>query len=133
VVALQIAGMFVLTCIGWLIFRESDIAMLGRAFTLTPWDSTTVDRELGLYLFLVSALYALPLWIDSVWSVFIRPHWRAERPSASEPTMAALAGKTLLAGLAFALLLVFRSQQSLDFIYFQFRDPGPLPQSGMYS
>ena len=37
--------MFVLTCVGWLFFRETDTHMLLRDFTLSPWSTTTADRQ----------------------------------------------------------------------------------------
>jgi D-alanyl-lipoteichoic acid acyltransferase DltB (MBOAT superfamily) len=118
VAPLQIAGMFVLASIGWLIFRETDIHMLLRDLTLTPWSSTPEDRAVGLYLLLMAGLYSVPLWIDSVWAVYLRPWWSAAGRDAAGPV--ALAARTALAGAALALILVLRSQQSLDFIYFQF-------------
>ena len=115
---LQVAGMFVLACVGWLMFRETDIHMLLRDFTLTPWTATAPDRQVGTYLFVLTLVYSVPLWIDSAWAVYLRPWWEARRPSslAWNPLIV----RTALAALAFALILVFRSRQSLDFIYFQF-------------
>ena len=114
----RVAGMFLLTSVGWLMIRETDIHMLLRDFTLTPWSSTPADRDVGAYLFLLTLLYSLPLWIDDVWSVYVKPWWMARRPSSSASQ--AIVIRTALAGAAFALMLVFRSRQSLDFIYFQF-------------
>jgi D-alanyl-lipoteichoic acid acyltransferase DltB (MBOAT superfamily) len=113
----QVAGMFALTCAGWLLFRETDTQMLLRDLTLTPFSSSDADRQVGGYLFLLALLYSLPLWIDSVWSVYVQPWWQARR--ATPPARGILV-RTALAGVGFALLLVFRSRQSLDFIYFQF-------------
>ena len=64
---LQIAGMFVLTCIGWLIFRETEFAQLARDVRLVPWQSSAIDTSAGIYLFLLAALYSLPLWIQDLW------------------------------------------------------------------
>ena len=66
----------------------------------------------------MTLVYSLPLWIDSVWAVYARPWWETRRPSSF--TGDGLIIRTALAGVAFALMLVFRSRQSLDFIYFQF-------------
>jgi hypothetical protein len=92
--------------------------MLLRDFTLTPWNATAADRQVGTYLFVLALIYSLPLWIDDVWTVYLRPWWNARRPVSfgDHP----LVVRTALAGVAFALILVFRSRQSLDFIYFQF-------------
>jgi D-alanyl-lipoteichoic acid acyltransferase DltB (MBOAT superfamily) len=117
-VPFQVLGMFALTCVGWLIFRETDFSMLVRDLTLAPGDSSLEDWHVGMYLFVLTLVYSLPLWIDSVWSVYVRPYWEARATPAAG--IGALAGRTALAGAAVALMLVFRSRQSLDFIYFQF-------------
>jgi hypothetical protein len=114
---LQIAAMFVLTCIGWLMFRETDIHMLIRDLSLSPWAAST-DREIGRYLFVLTAIYAAPLWAHDIWSVYIAPALRLREDEADLSWRAV--GHALLAGLALAAILVFRSQQSLDFIYFKF-------------
>lgn len=115
---LQVVGMFLLTMVGWLMFRETNIEMLLRDLSLTPWETTRVDRQIGLYLFLPTLIYSLPLWIESLWSVYVRP--RAAWLSAWRARPAGFALDAACAGVAIALILVLRSQQSLDFIYFQF-------------
>jgi alginate O-acetyltransferase complex protein AlgI len=116
---LQILGMFLLTCIGWFIFRETDMQMLWRGLTLWPWDTTLADRQMGGYLFLLAFAYSVPLWVQSIWVVYVEPSLRlSERPGAwgGWPTL----WQSVLTGLALAAMLVLRSRQSLDFIYFQF-------------
>jgi hypothetical protein len=125
---LRIAAMFVLAHVGWLMFRETDLSMLLRGLQLVPWDGTATERDVGAYLALLTCVYALPLWIDAIWTEWIRPRLQAADPPgdvghASPPFDAsplAISTRALLAGGALALILVFRSQQSLDFIYFQF-------------
>ena len=111
---LKIAGTFVLVLIGWLIFRETNLEMLVRDLSLAPWESTRVDRQIGTYLALLAVFYSLPLWIEGLWVEYIRPRVRFERG------LPRLAAEAAFAGLAFALIVVMRSRQSLDFIYFQF-------------
>ncbi|MEO7189799.1 MAG: MBOAT family O-acyltransferase [Vicinamibacterales bacterium] len=116
---LQVAGTFVLTCVGWLLFRETDLHALIRDLTLSPFDTTLADRQVGLYLFVLTLLYAWPLLVDGFWAVYVAPALREK--NATRPAIGAVvAVRTLLAGLALAAIVVFRSQQSLDFIYFQF-------------
>jgi alginate O-acetyltransferase complex protein AlgI len=110
---------FILVCVGWLLFRETDIQMLWRDLSLTPWASTRADRLVGGYLFLLAALYSLPIWIEGVWSTY-GPSRRVITDAAAERRGWTIAGQAILAGLALAGVLVLRSQQSLDFIYFQF-------------
>jgi alginate O-acetyltransferase complex protein AlgI len=117
----RIAGMFVLTCVGWLIFRETEIAQLARHFQLNPWDSTPLGRSAGLYLFLLVAFYSIPLWIHDVWAEMKGPDLSQAidlpEPSVRWPRVATQAA---LCGVLVAAILTLRSQTALDFIYFAF-------------
>jgi alginate O-acetyltransferase complex protein AlgI len=115
---LQVAATFGLVCLGWLMFRETDVHMLWRDLSLSAWTTTAADRQVGHYLALLVLLYSLPLWVHGIWSVYVAPSMRPSEPAAGFTWR--VAGQTVLAGLALAAILVFRSQQSLDFIYFQF-------------
>jgi len=117
----RIAGMFVLTNIGWLLFRETEISAIARDLTLSPFAASSLDVESALYLLLFTFVYSLPLWIHSVWAETSQR--RVQLPGAD----AAAAGswhstlvQGLACGMALAAILVFRSRTSLDFIYFQF-------------
>jgi alginate O-acetyltransferase complex protein AlgI len=115
----QIAGMFCLTMIGWLLFRETELSAIVRDLTLSPFGVPELDRRTGLYLFVLASIYSLPLWVQSAW-VELR---RGREPAADVealPPLPKLALQGLACGLALAAILVFRSQTSLDFIYFQF-------------
>jgi hypothetical protein len=115
----RVLGTFVLVLIGWLMFRETDTAALWRALTLTPLDVPEADWRIGGYLALLALVYALPLWIDSVWHEYVRP--RLTRPDAGDHwSVGTLVVRAVLVALAVAAIAVFRSRQSLDFIYFQF-------------
>ena len=115
---LQVAGMFLLTLFGWLLFRETEWRAIVRDLRLAPWHSTPFDRLAGLYLFLLALGYSIPLWAQSLWI-------EARRGYGSEGG-ARLTGwsgagvRALACGAAFAAILVLRSRTSLDFIYFQF-------------
>jgi D-alanyl-lipoteichoic acid acyltransferase DltB (MBOAT superfamily) len=116
----QWAVMLVLVHVGWLMFREGDIHMLLRDLTLVPGGSTPAQVQAGLYLFLVTFTFSLPLWAHSLWTV-----WRGSYTERAAVTEAQVPARTvLLQGLAigvmFAAILVLRSRTSLDFIYFQF-------------
>jgi alginate O-acetyltransferase complex protein AlgI len=113
----QIAGMFVLTNIGWLLFRENDLSAIVRDLTLSPFAASDLDRQAGVYLFLLASLYSTPLWIQSRWVEINRGATVQEPTSMSWPRLI-LQGTAC--GLAFAAILVLRSRTSLDFIYFQF-------------
>jgi D-alanyl-lipoteichoic acid acyltransferase DltB (MBOAT superfamily) len=111
---LQIAGMFCLTLVGWLLFRETQLSAIVRDLKLSPLDSSSFDRQAGLYLFLLAFGYSIPLWAQSLW---VELH-RGEETFDRSWTAATL--RALGCGAAFAAILVLRSKTSLDFIYFQF-------------
>jgi alginate O-acetyltransferase complex protein AlgI len=115
---IRVAGMFVLACVGWLIFRETDLHMLIRDLSLSPATATAADRQVGQYLFLLTALYSVPLWVQSAWVVYVAPAVRRVAPEDTPGWF--VVGQAIAVGLGLAAILVFRSQQSLDFIYFRF-------------
>jgi alginate O-acetyltransferase complex protein AlgI len=123
---LRIAGMFALTCVGWLLFRETDLVMLGHDLTRSPLGGTLLGRQAGAYLFTLALLYSLPIWIQSAWATGewadLVPSLSAApaQPGSARPSLALVSTQACLCGLLFAVILVFRSQTSLDFIYFQF-------------
>jgi alginate O-acetyltransferase complex protein AlgI len=117
----QIAGMFVLTTVGWLLFRETELSAIVRDLTLSPIGVSDLDRQTGLYLFLLALAYSVPLWVQSLWVEATRGAAAVEQPEprafASWPRLV-LQG--VACGLALVAILVLRSRTSLDFIYFQF-------------
>ena len=76
-----------------------------------------MDRQPGLYLFLLAFGYSVPLWIQSLWIALHREVMRLEheRPRLGRAVLTARA-----CGAAFTAILVLRSRTSLGFIYFQF-------------
>jgi alginate O-acetyltransferase complex protein AlgI len=117
----QIAGMFVLTNIGWLLFRETELSAIVRDLSLSPFAASTLDQQAALYLSLLAFIYSIPLWAQSIW-VEVHRGAAGEREHVAE---AASRWPRLLlqgaaCGVAFAGILIFRSRTSLDFIYFQF-------------
>jgi hypothetical protein len=117
----QIATMFVLTCIGWLIFRETELSQLIADFTVSPMASTPLGRDTGLYLFLLVLVYSLPLWIHDIWAESKAPDLveEIERPQP-RVRWSRVAAQAALCGVMFAAILVMRSQTALNFIYFAF-------------
>jgi len=119
--AVKIVTMFALTCVGWLIFRETELHQLIADFRLSPTDATPVGRATGLYLFVLVLLYSLPLWIHDLWAEFRGPDLveEIERPQPMVRWDRAIA-QAALCGVMFAAILVMRSEASLNFIYFAF-------------
>jgi D-alanyl-lipoteichoic acid acyltransferase DltB (MBOAT superfamily) len=116
----QVLGMFVLTNIGWLLFRETELAAIVRDLTLSPFNVSLLDRQTGAYLFLLAFGYSVPLWIQSLWVEFGARDDAAESRELAWPSWPRLAFQGVACGLALAAILVLRSRTSLDFIYFQF-------------
>jgi D-alanyl-lipoteichoic acid acyltransferase DltB (MBOAT superfamily) len=114
---LQTAGMFALTLVGWLLFRETELSAIVRDLRLAPWNSSPFDRQAGLYLFLLAFGYSIPLWTQSVWAELYRGLARSDN---GQPALGPALVKALACGAAFTAILVLRSRTSLDFIYFQF-------------
>jgi len=118
---LQVIAMFVLTCIGWLIFRETELSQLTADFALAPSASTAIERSAGLYLFLMALLYSTPLWAHDLWVELGGFDLTAsiDKPETSAPWNRAWA-QAALCGVLFAVILTLRSQTALNFIYFAF-------------
>ena len=121
--------MFVLTCIGWLIFRETELSQLIADFALAPSASTAVERSTGLYLFLLALLYSTPLWVHDLWVELGGFDLTADIDSNTEPVRHSpgqggqwgrAAAQAALCGALFAVILTLRSQTALNFIYFAF-------------
>jgi hypothetical protein len=117
----QTAGMFALTLVGWLLFRETELPAIVRDLTLSPFSAPAADRDAGLYLFLLTLVYSLPLWVQSIWVEWHRDERGLRQPApVAPPGWPRAAVQGVACGLAFAAILLLRSRASLDFIYFQF-------------
>jgi hypothetical protein len=103
--------------VGWLMFRETDITFLLRDLALTPVGSSALDRRVAMYLLLLTAVYALPLVVHAVWDARCR---NPPEPDPVSATLGTVAMRAALCGLLLATIITFRSQTSLDFIYFAF-------------
>jgi hypothetical protein len=112
----RIAVTFLFMSVGWLMFRETDIAYLWRDLHLSPLGGSELDRRVGAYLFLLALTYSLPLWLHDIWR-----EWRPRRIAAGGWQRAGqIAWETVWCAALVSVMLVFRSRTSLDFIYFQF-------------
>lgn len=106
--------MFALTNLGWLIFRERDLAQLSRDLTLSPLAASVLDWQVAAYIGLLTLIYSLPLWLHTLWDLKLR-----EALALRERTVL-LWLSPLVATLLFTGILLLRSDISGDFIYFQF-------------
>ena len=105
--------MFLLTNIGWLIFRETELSQLLHDLLLSPFDDSGLERRFALFLFAKALIFSLPLWLHAAYDHYLEPRLRSRYPV----WMTVHAG---VAGLLFAGILILRSDTLVDFIYFQF-------------
>jgi alginate O-acetyltransferase complex protein AlgI len=118
---LQVIAMFVLTCIGWLIFRETELNQLIADFALVPSASTALERSAGLYLFLLALVHATPLWVHDLWVELGGFDLTTSIDGAEAGTRwGRAAAQAAICGVLFAVILTLRSQTALNFIYFAF-------------
>ena len=96
-VPLRIAATFLLVHVGWLMFRETDTQMLLRHLSLTPWESSTLDRQAGAALVLMLLPFAAPLYragrVGRVVAPPARPVRRSSAPTGSPRGMAGVSGR----------------------------------------
>jgi D-alanyl-lipoteichoic acid acyltransferase DltB (MBOAT superfamily) len=117
----QTAGMFALTLVGWLLFRETELTAIVRDLQLSPFAASAEDRTTGLYLCLLAFTYSVPLWVHGLWDLWLRDALGVPPLSSEEPSWWGRIGvQGLACGAAFAAIILLRSHASLDFIYFQF-------------
>lgn len=110
----RILTTFVLTNIGWLLFRESNLAYVWKYLTLSPIAVTGEQWQVALFLGMLTLTYSLPIWLYAVWT-----EAKPAGISWSRPRLL-LAGRSMLAAMLLLGILVLRSQTTSDFIYFQF-------------
>lgn len=112
----KIAAMFLLTCFGWLLFRETNSEYLFRFMTLNPLDVSYAQLQVAVVLGVHAAFFLLPLLAYDM---------LARLPS---PIISAWAGRPVLRRVSelavacalFVSILVLRSPAPSEFIYFQF-------------
>jgi len=113
---LKILLMFALTNVGWLIFREQNVHQLWRDLTVSPAKTPASDWRVASYLSTLTAIYAGPLILHTVWDAALRQRLRGwggwPRLAWTVATVVSLA--------LFLGVLFLRSDTSQDFIYFQF-------------
>jgi len=109
---------FTLVHVGWLLFREQNVAAIGRAFSLDPSGAPLAHWRMAFGLVAEAWIYALPLLV-------VLPALAALGllPAHGDPRLLTWRWTLLQAGaLAFCLLgvIILRSEVGSDFIYFAF-------------
>jgi alginate O-acetyltransferase complex protein AlgI len=109
----RIVGFFVLTNIGWLMFRETETKALLRDLMLLPGSDTSAQLMAAGYFLGMILLYSLPLLLHSLFYLV-----GGEAREQTRPRLVLLQGAT-----AFVLIVLtsfLTSDATSDFIYFQF-------------
>ena len=112
----RVVLVFSLVMVGWLLFRETHADTLARYLTLNPFAATDLDWRVALYLVSTIALYSLPLMIVGGMEARLINDGAVTRIwSRHSPLL-----QTALATVMMLVIVLLRSPQSSDFIYFQF-------------
>jgi D-alanyl-lipoteichoic acid acyltransferase DltB (MBOAT superfamily) len=116
VAALQVAVMFAFTNLGWLLFRETDLHFLLQDLALSPRAAPAADWEAARYFVSLVCIYALPLLLHYLVDRRNDFAGRVAAPAAGR----SLALRTAATAAMFCAILVLRTANSGDFIYFKF-------------
>ncbi len=104
--------MFIFTTIGWLIFRETDMAQLSKFFLLNPFAGTDNEFLAAYILFAMCILCSIPLISGLIFTAHIFPR-------VKDKVWFPLLRTTYWGVLAICIFIMGRSTSN-DFIYFQF-------------
>jgi hypothetical protein len=106
--------MFLLTHVGWLIFREQNLTQLTHDLTLTPFAGSRFDNKIAAYFFCLTFLYSLPLWFHSIYA------WLREKVTLTGRDKYHRWFRYAAALSCYVLVIFFHTPRPVDFIYFQF-------------
>jgi alginate O-acetyltransferase complex protein AlgI len=115
VALVQVVLMFAVTNVGWLLFRETDFHYLMQDLALSPWTAPALDWEAAGYFVCLVCMYAAPL----------AAHYFLDRENGFKGKFKPIASGSLAlraaaAAAMFFAILVLRTANSGDFIYFKF-------------
>ncbi len=113
---MKVAITFTLTCAGWLLFRERDLAQIAHDLTLSPFTADADAWGVARYLIALVTLYALPLTLHMIVTGLVR----TREITARLPEMVGFAVQVSVCALLLLGIVTARSVATSDFIYFQF-------------
>ncbi len=114
----QILLTFGLVNFGWLLFRETDLRMLGKYLSSNPFAASGAEWQTAVYLFTSVLLFALPIIIQTALHPWIERHLHYTDDAPPPWSWALLQGVT--AALLIVGIRLLAAPDSSDFIYFQF-------------
>jgi len=113
---LTIPIFFFLTNIGWMIFREQNLSSVIKYFNLFTAQSTPVDFNISLYLFVMLFFYSLPMIVTSTYLFITENMTRKVQTNQNIKLLTKIFGAIIL----FFGILTLKSSTAIDFLYFQF-------------
>lgn len=114
---LKVTITLAITSIGWLLFRERNLAQVMYDLSRSPFAAGFGQWQIGGYLAVLVLLYSIPLMIHLITTVLVLPRVRAR---IALPELAAFAVQTATAIFLLFGIIAARSVVTSDFIYFQF-------------
>jgi alginate O-acetyltransferase complex protein AlgI len=114
---LKVTITLAITSIGWLLFRERNLAQVMYDLSRSPFAAGFGQWQIGGYLAVLVLLYSIPLMIHLIATVLVLPRVRAR---IALPELAAFAVQTATAVVLLFGIIIARSVVTSDFIYFQF-------------
>src|SRR6202011_2401381 len=114
---LKIAITFGLTNLGWLLVRERNLTQIIHDLSQSPLAAGFEHWQIGLYLAVLISLYASPLIVHLIATVFVLPRFQTK---LILPEIGSFAVQRAIAILLFLGIIAARSVVTSDFIYFQF-------------
>jgi len=112
----KVVVMFLLTCFGWLLFRETNPDYLWKYILTDPLAVTHDQLRVALFLGIHAAIFALPLF---AYDVLCRLPSRVIHGFQNRPVVRR-GTELAVACLLFFGILILRSNAPSEFIYFQF-------------
>lgn len=112
----KISVMFVLTCFGWLLFRETNPAYLWSYMSINPLEVSHDQLRVAIFLGIHTAFFAIPLIAYDVLCRLPRQVIDAWQNRQELRRISELAVACML----FVSILILRSHAPSEFIYFQF-------------
>lgn len=113
---IKVFSMFMLTNLGWLLFRETDFRYLLRYLALNPWEATPLEWQAAAYFLCMVFLFSIPLIVHMSVGRLVNGNAMA----AARMTGKSFVLRTAAATCLFLGILVLRTGNPGDFFYFQF-------------
>ncbi len=115
---LQWAIMFVFINIGWMFFRETNLPYIIEYLRLSPWNVTPEQLGIATFLFWMTFLYGMPIWIHHLGALLPEKWVNLFHTQVTGWRLFSL--QTLLGLFFYVSILLLRAESTSDFIYFQF-------------